>query len=65
MESRSNHVLVGAVVLILLALLALFTVWIARIGGKEEKEYDIFFRQSVDGLARGSAVVFSAYRRGR
>ena len=47
METRSNHVLVGAVVLILLAMLALFTVWIARLGGTEEKEYDIFFRQSV------------------
>ncbi len=65
METRSNHVLVGAVVLILLALLALFTVWIARIGGKEEKEYDIFFRQSVDGLARGSAVVFSGVPSGQ
>ena len=65
METRSNHVLVGAVVLILLALLALFTVWIARLGGKEEKEYDIFFRQSVDGLARGSAVVFSGVPSGQ
>ncbi|PAX08060.1 MlaD family protein [Sphingomonas lenta] len=59
METRSNHVLVGAVVLILLALLALFTVWIARLGGADEKEYDIFFRQSVEGLARGSAVTFA------
>ena len=65
METRSNHVLVGAVVLILLALLALFTVWIARLGGKEEKEYDIFFRQSVDGLARGSAVTFSGVPSGQ
>jgi len=65
METRSNHVLVGAVVLILLALLALFTVWIARLGGKEEKEYDIFFRQSVDGLAPGSAVVFSGVPSGQ
>ena len=65
METRSNHVLVGAVVLILLAMLALFTVWIARLGGTEEKEYDIFFRQSVDGLARGSAVTFSGVPSGQ
>ena len=65
METRSNHVLVGAVVLILLAMLALFTVWIARLGGTQEKEYDIFFRQSVDGLAPGSAVTFSGVPSGQ
>jgi phospholipid/cholesterol/gamma-HCH transport system substrate-binding protein len=59
METRSNHVLVGAVVLILLAMLALFTVWIARLGATTNKEYDIFFKQSVDGLAKGSAVNYS------
>lgn len=65
METRSNHVLVGAVVLILLAMVAVFTVWIARLGGTAEKEYDIFFRQSVDGLARGSAVTFSGVPSGQ
>ena len=59
METRSNHVLVGAVVLILLAVLALFTVWLARLGGKSEIEYDIFFQQSVDGLTKGSQVSYS------
>jgi phospholipid/cholesterol/gamma-HCH transport system substrate-binding protein len=59
METRSNHVLVGAVVLILLALLALFTVWLARIGGTHQKEYDIFYKQAVDGLAKGSQVTYS------
>jgi phospholipid/cholesterol/gamma-HCH transport system substrate-binding protein len=65
METRSNHVLVGAVVLILLALLAVFTVWIARLGGTDKKQYDIFFRQSVDGLAKGSAVTFSGVPSGQ
>jgi phospholipid/cholesterol/gamma-HCH transport system substrate-binding protein len=59
METRSNHVLVGTVVLILLAMLALFTIWIARLGGQEEKQYDIFFKSAVDGLARGSIVAYS------
>ncbi len=59
METRSNHVLVGSVVLILLAVLAIFTVWIARLGGTSEKQYDIFFKQAVDGLAKGSAVTYS------
>ena len=65
METRSNHVLVGAVVLILLAMVAIFTVWIARLGGASEREYDIFFRQSVDGLAKGSAVTFSGVPSGQ
>lgn len=65
METRSNHVLVGAVVLILLAVLAIFTVWIARLGGKTEKEYDIFFKQAVDGLAKGSSVTYSGVPSGQ
>jgi phospholipid/cholesterol/gamma-HCH transport system substrate-binding protein len=65
METRSNHVLVGAVVLILLAVLALFAVWLARVSGGNEREYDIFFKQSVDGLSRGSAVTFSGVPSGQ
>lgn len=65
METRSNHVLVGAVVLILLAVLALFTVWLARLGGGDEKQYDIFFKQAVDGLAKGSPVAFSGVPSGQ
>ncbi len=64
METRSNHVLVGAVVLILLAVLALFTVWLARLGGQSEHEYDIFFQQSVEGLAKGSLVSYSGVSSG-
>lgn len=59
METRSNHVLVGAVVLILLAVLALFTVWLARLGGQDKHEYDIFFEQSVEGLTKGAQVTYS------
>jgi phospholipid/cholesterol/gamma-HCH transport system substrate-binding protein len=65
METRSNHVLVGAVVLILLAVLALFTVWLARLSGGNERQYDIFFKQSVDGLSSGSAVTFSGVPSGQ
>jgi len=65
METRSNHVLVGTVVLILLAMLALFTIWIAQLGGTTAKEYDIFFKQAVDGLARGSQVTYSGVPSGQ
>jgi phospholipid/cholesterol/gamma-HCH transport system substrate-binding protein len=59
METRSNHVLVGSVVLILLIATAIFTVWLARVADTDQKVYDIFFKQSVEGLARGSGVSFS------
>lgn len=65
METRSNHVLVGAVVLALLALLALFTVWLARVGGTHQKEYDILYKQAVDGLAKGSLVTYSGVSSGQ
>jgi phospholipid/cholesterol/gamma-HCH transport system substrate-binding protein len=58
METRSNHVLVGAVVLILLLAAAVFTVWLARVSDSDQKVYDIFFKQSVEGLAKGSSVSY-------
>jgi phospholipid/cholesterol/gamma-HCH transport system substrate-binding protein len=59
METRANHVWVGAVTLVLLAGLALFFVWLARLGQGQQDEYDIFFKQSVAGLANGSQVSFA------
>ncbi len=56
METRANNVWVGAVTLVLLALLAAFVIWIARLNQGAQNEYDIFFKQSVDGLAKGSEV---------
>ncbi len=59
METRANYVWVGAVTLAVLAALALFIVWIARWGEGAQKEYDIFFKESVSGLANGSQVSFA------
>lgn len=59
METRANHVWVGAVTLALLAALAAFIVWIARWNETAQDSYDIFFRQSVDGLSKGSQVSFA------
>jgi len=61
METKSNYVMVGAVTLLLLALLAAFTVWLSRTSEGDKKEYDIFFQQSVNGLAKGSGVSFSGF----
>jgi phospholipid/cholesterol/gamma-HCH transport system substrate-binding protein len=59
METRANYVWVGAVSLVLLALLAGFIIWLAQLGTQDRKEYDIFFEQSVGGLAKGSQVAYS------
>ena len=65
METRANYVWVGAVSLVLLALLAVFIVWLAQLGNANRRDYDIFFEQSVGGLANGSAVTFQGVPAGQ
>lgn len=59
METRANYIWVGAITLAVLAALALFVVWIARWDEGAQKDYDIFFAESVSGLANGSQVSFA------
>jgi phospholipid/cholesterol/gamma-HCH transport system substrate-binding protein len=59
METRSNHILVGGVVLGLLLAMVGFMVWISGRGDGATKEFDIFFSQSVEGLNKGAPVTFS------
>ena len=59
METRSNHILVGGVVLAMIVAVLAFIIWLSQAAGEDNNEYDIFFKQAVDGLARGSAVTFS------
>lgn len=59
METRSNQVLVGSITLGLLGALVLFVLWLSQVSGAGEKKYDIFFQQSVEGLAKGTSVTFS------
>jgi phospholipid/cholesterol/gamma-HCH transport system substrate-binding protein len=59
METRSNQVLVGSVVLALLVGLLLFAVWITGVNTEKRKCFDIYFSQGVGGLNRGSNVSFS------
>ncbi len=65
METRSNHILVGGVVLSLLALLSAFAIWISGFGGGQYKEYDIMFKQSVEGLSVGGAVTYAGVPSGQ
>jgi phospholipid/cholesterol/gamma-HCH transport system substrate-binding protein len=50
---------VGAVTLLLLVALAAFVIWIARLNQGAVNEYDIFYKQSVSGLANGSQVSYA------
>ncbi|MEM6908902.1 MAG: MlaD family protein [Pseudomonadota bacterium] len=59
METRANHLWVGAVTLLLMVALVAFIVWIARLGQGQQNEYDILYAQSVSGLANGSQVSFA------
>src|SRR5687767_14581396 len=59
METRSNRLLVGGVVLAVIVALVAFIIWLSQVSGDDQKRYDIFFKQAVDGLAKGSAVSFS------
>lgn len=59
METRSNHVLVGGVVLALVVALLAFIIWLSQVSAEDTNRYDIFFNQAVDGLAKGSAVTFA------
>ncbi len=65
MENRSNSLLVGSVTLVLVMALAAFTIWLANSGGSNRVEYDIFFKQSVEGLNRGSGVLYNGVQAGQ
>lgn len=65
MENRSNNLLVGSITLFLMIALAASIIWLANSGSANRKEYDIFFKQSVDGISKGSGVQFSGVPSGQ
>jgi len=65
METRSNHILVGTVTLLLLAAIIAGAFWFSRISDGQDQFYDIFFKQSVNGIAKGSSVTFSGVPSGQ
>ena len=65
METRSNHILVGSVTLILVAAIVIAAFWFSRIGEGNNREYDIFFKQSVSGLAKASGVSYAGVPSGQ
>lgn len=65
METRSHNLYVGTAVLLLIAALVGFAVWLAGLSTVRHKQYDIFFNQSVDGISKGAAVTFSGVPAGQ
>jgi phospholipid/cholesterol/gamma-HCH transport system substrate-binding protein len=59
MEKRSNYVIVGAVALAMVIGIFVMVVWLSRYSGGNTREYDIFFKQAVNGLVVGSPVAFN------
>ena len=59
METRSNYVIVGAVVVAITIAMFAGVLWLARFSGADDQHFDIFFKQSISGLAVGSLVAFN------
>jgi phospholipid/cholesterol/gamma-HCH transport system substrate-binding protein len=60
METRANHVLIGAFTLVVCILAVLFALWAAKYTTEKSfNEYDIVFSEAVTGLSVGSQVLYS------
>ena len=59
METRSNYAIVGAVVVALIVAIFAGVIWLARLSSTDNQHFDIFFKQSINGLAVGSPVAFN------
>ncbi|NWG91795.1 MAG: MCE family protein [Parvularculaceae bacterium] len=63
METRAHYVLIGAFVLITVALAFLFVLWLGQTQ-RDYDEYDVIFRERVSGLSVGAAVSFNGIQKG-
>ena len=59
METRSNYAVVGAIVVAITIALFAGIVWLAKFSNTADQRFDIFFHQSINGLAVGSPVAFN------
>lgn len=59
METRANYILIGSFVLVLMAGLLIFVVWLGKFQfDRDFARYDIYFSRSVSGLKVGSPVSY-------
>ena len=63
METRAHYVLIGAFVLITIAMGFLFVLWLGQTK-RDYDEYDIIFTERVSGLSVGAAVSFNGIQKG-
>ena len=60
METRAHHLLIGAFMILLTVGLFGFLIWVAKVDiDQEYKDYDIYFSESVMGLARTGDVLYN------
>lgn len=60
METRANHVLIGAFTLAVCLLAVLFALWAAKYTTEKSfAEYDVVFSEAVTGLSVGSQVLYN------
>ncbi|TNJ33818.1 MlaD family protein [Arenimonas terrae] len=60
METRANHVLIGAFTLAIFVCAVLFALWAAKYTTEKSfQEYDVVFQEAVTGLSVGSQVLYS------
>lgn len=65
METRANHVLIGAFTVLIVACAALFVMWIGKLGADREfDQYLVVFDEAVTGLSVGGPVHFSGIQVG-
>src|SRR6185295_20385656 len=66
MEREANYTAVGAFVLLVVTMAALFVYWYAgSADARDFKRYEIYFKGSVSGLNRGSTVRYLGVEVGR
>lgn len=63
METRAHYVLIGAFMLVGVAMLFLFVLWLGR-AEREFDEYDVVFTERVTGLSEGADVRFNGIKVG-
>ncbi len=60
METKANHVLIGAFTLAVAAFMLLFALWAAKYSSEQSwREYDVIFREAVTGLSEGGQVQYN------
>jgi len=60
METKANHVLIGAFTLLVSLAMVVFALWAAKFTSDSSwREYDVIFKEAVSGLSTGSSVQYN------